>query len=44
MKLGRKLTWDPEKGQFANDDAANALLTRAERAPLRGAGHAAKKA
>ncbi len=33
MKLGRKLTWDPEKEQFTNDAAANALLTRAERAP-----------
>ena len=43
MKLGRKLTWDPAKEQFANDDAANALLTRTERAPY-GALAAAKKA
>ena len=33
MKLGRKLKWDPEKERFDNDDAANAMLTRAERAP-----------
>lgn len=43
MKLGRKLTWNPDKEQFVNDDAANALLTRAERAPY-GALAAAKKA
>jgi predicted dehydrogenase len=33
MKLGRKLTWDPKKEQFVNDDAANAMLSRPERAP-----------
>jgi myo-inositol 2-dehydrogenase / D-chiro-inositol 1-dehydrogenase len=33
MKLGRKLTWDPKAEKFAGDDAANALLSRPERAP-----------
>lgn len=33
MKLGRKLRWDPQAERFLNDDAANALLTRVERAP-----------
>ncbi len=33
MKLGRKLHWDPQAERFTGDDAANALLTRAERAP-----------
>ncbi len=33
MKLGRKLTWDPAKEEFIGDDAANALRTRADRAP-----------
>ncbi|MCU0778561.1 MAG: Gfo/Idh/MocA family oxidoreductase [Akkermansiaceae bacterium] len=33
MKLGRRLTWDPVKEKFAGDDAANALLSRTERAP-----------
>lgn len=33
MKLGRKLTWDPQREVFVGDDAANALLTRTERAP-----------
>jgi predicted dehydrogenase len=33
MKLGRKLKWDPVKEMFEGDDAANALLSRAERAP-----------
>lgn len=32
MKLGRPLKWDPTKERF-NDDEANALLARAERAP-----------
>jgi myo-inositol 2-dehydrogenase/D-chiro-inositol 1-dehydrogenase len=32
MKLGRPLTWDPQAGRFVNDAAANALLTRPERA------------
>jgi hypothetical protein len=43
MKLGRKLAWDPDKEKFTNDDTANAMLTRAERAPY-GALAAAKKA
>lgn len=43
MKLGRKLTWNPDTEEFVNDDAANAMLTRAERAPY-GALAAAKKA
>jgi predicted dehydrogenase len=33
MKLGLKLRWDPQAERFPGDDAANALLTRAERAP-----------
>jgi len=33
MKLGRKLTWDPAKESFVGDDAANAMLSRTERAP-----------
>jgi predicted dehydrogenase len=33
MKLGRKLTWDPQAEHFVNDDAANAMLAREERAP-----------
>lgn len=33
MKLGRKLKWNAVKETFENDDAANALLSRAERAP-----------
>ena len=36
MKLGRKLTWDPERESFTGDSAANALLTRVERAPYGG--------
>ncbi|MBI4626885.1 MAG: Gfo/Idh/MocA family oxidoreductase [Verrucomicrobia bacterium] len=36
MKLGRKLTWDPQKETFVGEDAANALLTRTERAPYGG--------
>jgi hypothetical protein len=31
MKLNRKLTWDPEKEMFVNDDEANALRTRKAR-------------
>jgi myo-inositol 2-dehydrogenase / D-chiro-inositol 1-dehydrogenase len=33
MKLGRKLTWDPDKELFLNDNEANALLSRSQRAP-----------
>ena len=33
MKLARKLTWDPAAERFVNDDTANALLARLERAP-----------
>jgi predicted dehydrogenase len=33
MKLGRKLRWDPQAEKFIGDDAANAMLTRTERAP-----------
>jgi len=33
MKLGRKLNWDPEKERFINDDEANSLLSRPQRAP-----------
>lgn len=43
MKLGRKLIWDPQQERFVGDDAANALLTRAERVP-HGALAAAKAA
>jgi len=32
MKTGRPLTWDGKAGRFIGDDAANALLTRPERA------------
>jgi len=33
MKQNRPLTWDPAAERFVNDEAANAMLTRAERAP-----------
>ncbi len=33
MKLGRKLTWDPEKEAFIGDDAANSMRSRPQRAP-----------
>jgi hypothetical protein len=32
MKLGRKLTWNPDTEMFVNDDAANALRSRKARA------------
>ena len=32
MKTGRPLTWDPKAEQFINDAAANAMLSRPERA------------
>lgn len=33
MKLGRRLEWDPKKEAFVNDDEANAMRSRVERAP-----------
>jgi hypothetical protein len=33
MKLGRKLEWDPQMEHFKNDDEANAMLCRPQRAP-----------
>jgi myo-inositol 2-dehydrogenase / D-chiro-inositol 1-dehydrogenase len=33
MKLGRKLTWDPIKEVFINDDQANSMRSRPERPP-----------
>ena len=33
MKLGRKLKWDPDKERFINDDEANSMLSRPQRAP-----------
>ena len=33
MKLGRKLTWNPETEEFTGDDAANAMRRRPQRAP-----------
>jgi predicted dehydrogenase len=33
MKLGRKLSWDPDREIFLNDDEANSMLSRAQRAP-----------
>jgi predicted dehydrogenase len=33
MKTGRHLKWDPEHEQFIGDDAANAMLSRPQRAP-----------
>ena len=33
MKLGRKLTWNPEKEEFVGDDTANAMRSRPQRAP-----------
>ncbi len=32
MRLGRKLTWDPEQGEFVGDDQANGYLARPQRA------------
>jgi hypothetical protein len=34
MKLQRPLRWDPEAERFVDDDEANAMLTRPERAPF----------
>jgi myo-inositol 2-dehydrogenase/D-chiro-inositol 1-dehydrogenase len=33
LRLGRKLTWDPETEQIVGDDAANAWVGREQRAP-----------
>lgn len=33
MKLNRKLSWDPVKERFLNDDEANAMLSRPQRRP-----------
>jgi hypothetical protein len=33
MKAKRKLYWDPLKERFKNDDEANVLLSRPQRAP-----------
>lgn len=33
MKLGRKLYWDPRAEKFHNDEEANAMLSRPQRAP-----------
>ena len=33
MKLGRKLTWDPENERFVNDAEADSMLSRPQRAP-----------
>jgi predicted dehydrogenase len=35
MKAKRKLYWDPQKERFKNDDQANAMLSRPQRAPYR---------
>ncbi len=41
MKLGRPLTWDPKQERFVNDEQANSMLSRPERAPY-GASRVAK--
>jgi hypothetical protein len=33
MKLDRVLHWDPQTERFVNDDQANNLLSRPQRAP-----------
>jgi hypothetical protein len=33
MKLGRELTWDPEAERFVNDEEADRMLSRPQRAP-----------
>jgi predicted dehydrogenase len=43
MKLGRPLTWDPKQERFVNDEQANSMLARPERAPY-GASRVATKA
>ena len=44
MKLGRKLRWDPARERFLDDDAANALLSRAPRSAEHDHGRALKRA
>ncbi len=34
MRLQRKLSWDPDKERFVNDDQANGMLSRPQRAPF----------
>ena len=34
MKLGRKLRWDPARERFIEEDEANRLLGRPQRAPF----------
>ena len=33
VRLGRKLTWDPEKEQYAGDEEANRMVSRPMREP-----------
>ena len=33
MKLGRKLTWNPETESFDGDETANSMRSRPQRAP-----------
>jgi len=33
IRLGRKLTWEPEREEFINDEQANRMLTRPMRSP-----------
>jgi hypothetical protein len=33
MVLKRKLYWDPTRERFKNDDEANSMLSRPQRAP-----------
>ena len=33
LRLGRKLNWDPDHEEFQGDDEANAMISRAQRAP-----------
>ncbi len=43
MRLGRTLNWDPQAERFVNDDEANRMLSRPQRAPY-GTGHALARA
>jgi predicted dehydrogenase len=42
MRTGRRLRWDPVKERFLNDDQANQLLSRTQRAPY-GTEHVIRK-